>query len=93
MMHLADFNLRRAADVDGARAKIHECMLLLTDDRQRASQAASAFSEVARAIVEHCSARVEVSIGRIGESSEPLTRSSMLSIRIWLSCVTALAAQ
>ena len=68
MMHLADFNLRRVADVDGARAKIHECMLLLTGDRQRASQAASAFSEVARAIVEHCSARVEVSIGRIGES-------------------------
>lgn len=68
MMHLADFNLRRAADVDGARAKIHECMLLLTGDRQRASQAASAFSEVARALVGSDTVRVEVSIGRIGEA-------------------------
>ena len=68
MMHLADFNLRRAADVEGARAKIHECMLLLTGDRQRASQAASAFSEVARALVGSDTVRVEVSIGRIGES-------------------------
>ena len=31
--------------------------------------------------------------GRIGVASEPFTRSSMLSMRIWFSCVTALAAQ
>jgi hypothetical protein len=32
-------------------------------------------------------------IGRIGASCVPATRSSMLSMRIWLSCVTPLAAQ
>lgn len=68
MMHLADFNLRRQSDVEGARAKIHECMVLLNGDRQSASLAASTFSELARALVATEAVRVEVSIGRSGEA-------------------------
>ena len=59
------------------------------EDRVRVAQV-----EVVARDLEHAAAVEERSlIGRIGASCRPVRRSSMLSSRIWLSCVTALAAQ
>ncbi len=66
-MHLASLPLRKAQDVESTRAKVHECMLLLTRSPQAAAQAASDLSETVRHLIAGGPARMEVSIGRIGE--------------------------
>ena len=65
-MHLADLPLRKIQDVESTRAKVHECMLLLTNDAQAAALAASDLSEAVRRMITHGPGRLEVSIGRIG---------------------------
>ncbi len=67
-MHLADLMLRKPQDVETARAKIHDCVSLLTGDAQSAARAASDFSELARQLLAHGTIRLEVSIARIGTS-------------------------
>lgn len=52
-MHLADLPLRKTQDVESTRAKVHECMLLLTNDAQAAALAASDLSEAVRRMIVH----------------------------------------
>jgi HD-GYP domain-containing protein (c-di-GMP phosphodiesterase class II) len=66
-MNIADLPLRKMQDVESTRAKVHECMLLLTRSPQAAAQAASDLSETIRQLIAGGPARLEVSIGRVGE--------------------------
>ena len=49
-MQIADVIVRKQSDVAVARRKVHDAMLLLTPDVQRAAQFTSEFSDLARAL-------------------------------------------
>ena len=49
-MQIADIILRKQSDVAMARRKVHEAMMLLTSDVQRAAQFTGEFSDLARAL-------------------------------------------
>ena len=49
-MQIADIILRKQSDVAVARRKVHEAMMLLTSDVQRAAQFTGEFSDLARAL-------------------------------------------